>query len=80
MKPDWYSWDKSHLVIMHYIVGISSWKIISNVSDFIIAAGIISLLILIVSIPFTFKICAPIFKNGILDYTKKKKDAPKTDG
>lgn len=38
-----------NLVIMHYIVGISSWKIISNVSDFIIAAGIISLLPLTIS-------------------------------
>jgi len=34
---------------------------------------IISLLILIISIPITFKVCAPIFKNGILDYTKRKK-------
>jgi len=34
---------------------------------------IISLLILIISIPITFKVYAPIFKNGILDYTKRKK-------
>ncbi len=34
---------------------------------------IISLLLLIVSIPIAFNICSKIFKNGILDYTKFKK-------
>lgn len=34
---------------------------------------IISLLLLIVSIPVTFNICSKLFKNGILDYTKFKK-------
>ena len=34
---------------------------------------IISLAILVVSIPLTFNFCAKIFKNGILDYTKVKK-------
>ena len=34
---------------------------------------IISFLVLILSIPFIFNICAKIFKNGVLDYTSKKK-------
>ncbi len=39
---------------------------------------VISLLILIASIPISFNLCAKIFKNGILDYTKvKKKQKPK---
>lgn len=38
---------------------------------------IISLLLLIVSIPLTFNFCSKIFKNGILDYTKVKKKVVK---
>lgn len=34
---------------------------------------ILSLGILIISIPFAFNFCSKIFKNGILDYTKVKK-------
>lgn len=34
---------------------------------------IVSLAILILSIPLTFNFCAKIFKNGILDYTKIKR-------
>lgn len=33
---------------------------------------VISLLLLIISIPVTFNICSKIFKNGVLDYNKKK--------
>lgn len=34
---------------------------------------IVSLSLLILSIPITFKICAKIFKNGVLDYNQKQK-------
>ena len=34
---------------------------------------IISFLVLIISVPLLFNICAKYFKNGILDYTSKKK-------
>lgn len=34
---------------------------------------IISLILLVLSIPVAFKICAPIFKNGVLDYKPNKK-------
>ena len=32
-----------------------------------------SFVVLIISIPIVFKICAKVFKNGVLDYTTKKK-------
>lgn len=35
---------------------------------------IISLIILIIAIPITFNYCSNVFKNGILDYTKVKKN------
>lgn len=35
---------------------------------------IVSLIILIISIPLTFNFCSKKFKNGILDYTKVKKE------
>lgn len=38
---------------------------------------IISLGLLIISIPITFKICAKIFKNGVLDYKGNKKSNKK---
>ncbi|MBO5143256.1 MAG: CPBP family intramembrane metalloprotease [Clostridia bacterium] len=38
---------------------------------------IISLIILVVSIPLTFNFCSTKFKNGILDYTKVKKEKKK---
>lgn len=37
----------------------------------------LSFLLLIWIIPFSFQRCAKSFKNGILDYTKKKKEQPK---
>ena len=37
------------------------------------AQVIISFIVLIISIPFVFNICAKVFKNGVLDYTSKKK-------
>lgn len=40
---------------------------------------IISLFILVASIPAIFNYCAKIFKNGILDYTKVKKNNNKKD-
>lgn len=40
---------------------------------------ILSFVLLLVLIPTTFNYCAKGFKNGILDYTKKKKDKPKSD-
>ena len=40
---------------------------------------ILSFSLLIILIPITFHYSAKGFKNGILDYTKKKKDTPKTD-
>ena len=44
------------------IVGqISTWQII------------LSLVLILVSIPVSFNMCSKIFKNGILDYTKTKK-------
>lgn len=33
---------------------------------------ILSLVLLVISIPITFNICSKIFKNGVLDYSKKK--------
>lgn len=33
---------------------------------------IVSLILLIISIPVTFNICSKIFKNGVLDYSNKK--------
>ena len=33
---------------------------------------VISILLLIISIPITFKFCAKILKNGVLDYSNKK--------
>lgn len=38
---------------------------------------VVSLSMLIISIPITFNICSKIFKNGILDYTKIKKKVQK---
>lgn len=35
---------------------------------------VIAILLLIISVPFIFKICAKIFKNGVLDYREKKKN------
>jgi len=40
---------------------------------------ILSFVLLIGIIPFIFQRCAKSFKNGILDYTKKKKEKQKTD-
>ena len=40
---------------------------------------VVSLVVLIVSIPITFNYCAKIFKNGILDYTKVKKGRTKKE-
>lgn len=52
----------SYLVPAMMVIGQASiWQII------------ISLAVLIISIPLTFNFCANIFKNGILDYTKVKK-------
>lgn len=34
---------------------------------------IISFVLLVVSIPLVFNVCAKVFKNGVLDYTSKKK-------
>ena len=38
---------------------------------------VISIILLIISIPIVFNICGKIFKNGILDYTKVKKKTKK---
>ena len=38
------------------------------------AQVVISFIVLILSIPAVFNICAKVFKNGILDYTSKKKN------
>ena len=35
---------------------------------------VIAILLLIISVPFIFKICAKIFKNGVLDYREKRKN------
>ena len=35
---------------------------------------VIAILLLIISVPFIFNICAKIFKNGVLDYREKRKN------
>ncbi len=40
---------------------------------------LISVILLIISIPFVFNICGKAFKNGLLDYTKSKKKKKKKD-
>ena len=55
------------IISMYFIPAL---MLVSNISMIHI---VVSILITVISIPFVFKYCAKIFKDGVLDYKGKKK-------